>query len=477
MEKKAIEIEISPDEKEAYVTLNLKPINSDDESPAIKLPEIETIVSAIKTAGIVAEIDMEAINTAIETESWDRKITVARATSPRTGEEGSVDYLFSTNLKPKPKVLDDGKVDYHDIGVICFVKKDEPIARRIPPKMGIIGRTVKGNPIPALKGNEANISPGPNTYFAEGKDDELRAACAGSVSLDKDKIVKVEKTVHLKEGVNYSTGDVDFPGDVFISGDVRSGFTVNSGGNVEIIGVVEDAVIEAKGDILVKGGFTGSGKGQIKSEKNVIVKFIENQNVEAKDTVQIGESCMHGFVTANNNIELNTGKGLVIGGHLKARKNITAKVIGNVQQSLTKIELLGSEEFYAEIRKVEAEIEELKQRITQVKTALGALRRQKAEQLDPDPKLLEQLRSLQDTHFQMDDDIKNKEVALEKQQKTGEYSGEIQILSKVHPGAMFIAGEVELVLTQEAGKATLKRVEEEIVNIEGKQSQEAEAES
>jgi len=77
----------------------------------------------------------------------------------------------------------------------------------------------------------------------------------------------------------------------------------------------------------------------------------------------------------------------------------------------------------------------------------------------------------------LDEDITKKEIALEKQQKTGEYSGEIKVLSKVYPGAMFITGEVELVLTQEAGKVTLKRVEEEIINIEGKQKQDAETES
>jgi uncharacterized protein (DUF342 family) len=43
---------------------------------------------------------------------------------------------------------------------------------------------------------------------------------------------------------------------VFIGGDVKSGFSVKTKNDVEVGGVVEDAVIEAGGNVTLKAGFS-----------------------------------------------------------------------------------------------------------------------------------------------------------------------------------------------------------------------------
>ena len=50
---------------------------------------------------------------------------------------------------------------------------------------------------------------------------------------------------------------------------------------MDIGGTVEDAQIECGGNILIKQGFTGGGKGLINVKKNISITFMWNQEVKA----------------------------------------------------------------------------------------------------------------------------------------------------------------------------------------------------
>ena len=54
--------------------------------------------------------------------------------------------------------------------------------------------------------------------------------------------------------------------------------------------MVEDSIIKSKGNVLVKGGFIGSGKGKIEADGDVTVYFAENQTIVANNVKILREA-------------------------------------------------------------------------------------------------------------------------------------------------------------------------------------------
>src|SRR5690606_15317621 len=114
--------------------------------------------------------------------------------------------------------------------------------------------------------------------------------------------------------VDFSTGNIDFIGSVKVMGSVRNGFSVKAAGNVEIMGRLEGGFINTGGNIVVKEGIVGQGKGNIKAGGSVYARFLENAQVEARKDVLVGDSIMHSTVRAGGKIVVNGKKGKIVGG-------------------------------------------------------------------------------------------------------------------------------------------------------------------
>ena len=113
---------------------------------------------------------------------------------------------------------------------------------------------------------------------------------------------------------------------------------MEAGGNVEVMGVVEGAVIKAGGDIILRRGMQGMGKGILISGGDIVARYIENSNIQAKNNIK-AEAIMHSNVKCGNKLELSGKKGLLVGGSCKVGKEIIAKVIGSHLATATDIEV------------------------------------------------------------------------------------------------------------------------------------------
>jgi uncharacterized protein (DUF342 family) len=71
---------------------------------------------------------------------------------------------------------------------------------------------------------------------------------------------------------------------------------------------------------------------------DIIARYIENSNVEAKHDIK-SEAIMHSNVKCGNKLELSGRKGLLVGGSCKVGKEINAKVIGSHMATVTDIEV------------------------------------------------------------------------------------------------------------------------------------------
>ncbi|WP_284142985.1 FapA family protein [Caloranaerobacter azorensis] len=108
--------------------------------------------------------------------------------------------------------------------------------------------------------------------------------------------------------------------------------------DIEINGVVEGAVIESNGNIIVKRGIQGYHKGKLISRGNIYTKFIENSDIYADLDIH-AEAIMHSKVISGNNIEVNGKKGLIVGGICKAKNEIRAKTVGSPMGTVTVLEV------------------------------------------------------------------------------------------------------------------------------------------
>lgn len=324
----AVSVMVSPDKMKAFIT-----VTPPDGGRMLTSDEI---LSILGQHGITFGINKTTLETIAKYPVYNEMICIAEGTSPTNGQNGKIRFHFDISKERKPTILDDGRVDYRELNMIESVSKGQVLCSLIPPQPGTSGKTVVGGDIPALDGKPAVLPRGRNVE-ASPDGVQLIASIDGQVSYTEGK-VSVFANYEVKADVDNSTGNIYFVGNISIRGNVLSGFTVEAGGNVEVWGVVEGAVIKAGGDIILRRGIQGMGKGILISGGDIVSKYIENSNVEAKNDIK-AEAIMHSNIKCGNKLELSGKRGLLVGGTCKVGKEITAKVIGSYMATATEIEV------------------------------------------------------------------------------------------------------------------------------------------
>lgn len=294
---------------------------------------MEAVMSALAEKGIKDGILTDAIVDAIAAGSADG-IVVARGRPCMHGTDGRMESVLPEVRSRAPKVDEAGQIDYRDLGEILVVHPGDPLMVRHPPEPGSDGMTLLGDAIPAKPGKEVKFSPNlPGTTSNPDNPDLLLAAIAGQPVLVRGGMI-VEPLFKIQE-VNIASGNIDFDGSVVISGDVHAGMTVRASGDIEIGGVAENAILEAGGSIVIKGGAIGSlgqkgAESRIRCGGSFSAGYVQQARVEAGDSIFIDDIAMQSELSAINHIRVgDERRGQIIGGTTQAGLSITAKVIGS----------------------------------------------------------------------------------------------------------------------------------------------------
>ena len=324
-------VSLASDALEAFVTVRTP--------PRTPVPR-EMIDEALQREGVSYGVEEEKIEQLCQrTGVRGHPVVVAKGVRPGGGQHGNVEYHFEVNPRPKTVPTGDGRVDYKEAGVIQQVKEGDLLATRTPATRGEEGMSVTGVPIKGKSGKEAPLSRGPGTVFKDEDNLELYAAISGCAKLHKNGEVEVAGEYIIDGDVDYESGNIRFDGAVIVHGDVKSGFTIIATKDVEIRGIVEDAKIHCGGNLLVRGGFVGSGKGVAKVVGETHIRFLENQNVFGNGDIYIAEEIIHANVVTNGTVYVKFGKGAIIGGQVIARKAIEAKILGNIHYLKTNLQV------------------------------------------------------------------------------------------------------------------------------------------
>ncbi len=180
-------------------------------------------------------------------------------------------------------------------------------------------------------------------------------------------VVEVQEFYLVDGDVDYASGNIAFPKSVQVRGDVKAGFAVESGGDVEILGLVEDCTVKAKGQVLVRGGFTGQGKGLLEGSGEIVLGYVRNQAVRGEGSIRVGKEAINSRMQSRHSILVD---GLLAGGKIQARQGIECQVAGTETGTPTLLEAGYDYTLAEEMAKIREDMEKLGKHVRKLEDGL-----------------------------------------------------------------------------------------------------------
>ena len=404
----------------------------------------EEILSDLKSQGITYGICEDVLERFLRRREYCKDMEIALGRQKVRGQDARVEFLFNTDMKARPTLQEDGSVDFFHLNTVNSCNKGDVIARLIPAVPAIPGMTIRGEIIPGTDTKKAYLRYGKNTQLSEDGS-EVIALVSGHINLDGDR-VSVSDVLMLKN-VDNSTGNIDYYGSVQISGRVCENFRVKAGGNVIVEGVVEGAVIEAGGDVVIARGMNGMGKGKIMAGGNVIAKFFENAEVTADGYVD-SDSILHSTVKARDAVHVGGKRGFITGGRIYATNGIDVKNLGSNMGADTVVEIGAQPSMKLQIQDLQNELQEGNKLIRQARPIL----RSASQKIESGASLPEEqytyIRNLYTLYRMQKKELIEINNRLDKLQNILENSKNASVIVRgdVYAGTRIVIGDVSMVV-------------------------------
>lgn len=390
---------------------------------------------------------------------------IADGMPPVQGADGRIEFVFQSllNDEPKPKEMDDGRVDYYNIVSIPNVARGQLLARKVAPTKGTDGCDVTGMVIVAKQGKEVLIKQGKNVVLNEDRT-LLYAAIDGQVSFSDDKKINVFPVFEVNGDMDFSVGNIDFVGTVVVRGNVPTGFRIKAAGDIRILGSVEGAELEATGTIEIKSGIVAQDKGSVIAGNNIKTSFIQNGNVSATGDVIVSQSIMFSQVRAGKSIICRGAKGFIIGGTLQAGEKIVARVFGNASATPTILEVGAKPELRNELTTIQREMQTLYENMKKADQGLNVLNQllQTTGELSPEKRAMQI--KLTNTRLTLEKEIKKMDGRRQEIEKLieGDSPASVEILSIMYPGIKLVFGRLVRFIKQEFSHTRFIAIDGEI---------------
>lgn len=446
-------IEISRDGLKGYITLI-----EDEGNNSSKEIKMDQVLEKIKDILKIGLDEGKLINILLN-KYYNEKTLIAEGKLPIDGKDGYVKYNFEENKILKPKVLEDGTVDYRELNIINNVNKGDILAELIPPKEGIPGFKVTGDIIPFKQGRYPNLRYGRNVRLLDNGV-VLVADSDGLVELKDNKITV--HNVYEVDNVDSSVGNIYFNGTVMVKGNALNGFQIKATGDVEIKGVIEGSYIENSGDIIVRQGIQGYNRLTIKTKGNVTTKFIENAIINSDRNIT-AEAIMHSQVSSKDKIEVIGKRGLIVGGIIRAGREIKARTIGSTMATITILEVGVDPEIKTRHDEIGSNIKDFESNLNKIVKSLNLLDKLKEsgridrEKLEMYLKLLKTRNSIMGELEKLKKEYKIMNETIHNLSK-----GKIIVSDTIYPGSRIIIGNSTMFIKDEMKRCTFYREDGEI---------------
>jgi hypothetical protein len=406
-------------------------------------------------------INDEQIERLVKAPMYHIDILIAEGDPPKHGENAGLNVLIRTEKDIRPKELPDGSVDYKDLGIIQLVYTGDVLCEKTPATAGEPGTNIYGAAVSAKPGKDTVMPAGKNTVVSEDKL-LLLAACDGHADIVNRKI-QVLNSFTVPGSVSNSTGNINFIGHVQVDGNVLTGFKVEATGNITINGTVEGADIIAGGNVIIKEGVNGSGKGIVKSGGYIKTKYIQAGNVQAVGDIEAA-FILHSEVHSGSAISLIGSKGTIVGGHATAMKTITTLAAGSRNSYVATLLEVGNDPIVlARSREIPKLLESNRKDAAALLRGINLLSEyKKAGRITPDK--LETLQRSITTYKTLTQEAAELESELEGIQETIAESGfgSVNIAGSAYPGVIIIIGPERFPIENKYDRCSFARIDCEI---------------
>ncbi len=251
-----------------------------------------------------------------------RGVVIAEGKQPGPPVDGRIEW--AADFFKSGFVVDEetGALNYRKPAAERNVTTGQLMAMVHPPQPGEDGIDVFGNRVPGKRGRPALLRAGANVR----QEGECHYALRDGRIQWNGKALSVDEVLVIRGDVGLKSGDIDHRGTVLISGDVGPDSVVRASGDIEIEGTVEQADIEAGGNLVIRGGIMGRGRDKIYVEGFIHAKFILDSELEAGHDILVDREIVQSRVKCMESISIPNGR--IVGGDAVARAGFIVGQVG-----------------------------------------------------------------------------------------------------------------------------------------------------
>lgn len=396
----------------------------------MKVPDIMRL---LKHQDVKQGIYRDRIKKMLKEKRFNEKIVVAEGKEAVNGQDGYFQYFFRKELNRKPRILEDGSVDYKNMELFESVEKNRLIAEYHSATQGMFGYDVKGQLIspkrgkelPPLKGNGFMLSEDRKKYYS---------LLDGIIELDEENRKMDIRNLYVVPGnVDASTGNINFNGDVNVMGNVEAGFLVAATGNIVIDGYCEGCRIFAGQDVVIRKGCQGQNTGEIVAGGDISGQFFESIKMTAKGDI-IASYLLNCQLSAEGTLQVMGRRGVIIGGYVCAKQGVDCYGIGNIAEIKTILEVGIDKEDMAAYQELSKKIDKVDAELRTCESALNKF----MEQVERDEKTVALVERL--TKAVYTKKLEKKELLQEREQRmvrlTKQKGARVKVTGQVYPGTL-----------------------------------------
>lgn len=436
-ERECYKLTVGPDKMQAYARFYAASEGGEDMTA-------QEMINDLELRGIKCGILTDAIEGFFKRREYCEDILVAEGRAPVQGKNAYIEYKFNTDKKAKPTLKEDGSVDFFHLNILNHCDKGDVLAVLHPEEPGLPGENLLGEVIQPAEVRKTVLKYGRNIELSEDQT-VLTAQVSGHVEL-------VEGTVFVSdelavENVDTSTGNIDYDGNVQINGNVATNFQVKAKGDIVVKGVVEGAVLEAGGNIVIARGMNGMGRGILKAGGNIISKFLENVTAQA-DGYVASESILHSRVTAGGEINVDGRRGFITGGRVCATGSVNVKTLGSDMGADTIVEVGADPKIKERISELQKQIQENTRLLQTVQPTLISAKQKLAKGVKLSPEQIKQIQSMAALNKEKTEAVAaaGKEIEELKKQVGNSAETMVRVKGEVYPGTRICIGDVSMVV-------------------------------
>ncbi len=382
-----VHLEVTADKMAAYLTLTRS-----YGGETVSLTQVKALMDAESIAyGVLHNVIKQCLE-----DGEVAKICVAQGDSVVPSVEAQFECLLPKAKERRPRINEQGSVDYRDLGAMMVVHPGDHLMRRTPANPGKPGRNILGQVLKPDSVDDPMFAVG-QEGVASPVDENLLIATITGQPIVIPRGMKIEKTITVKN-VDLSSGNLVFDGSVVITGDVKKTMKVKVDGDVLIKGIVEAAEIIAGGDVIINGPVVGSGSVRdvlgnvdastaiIRAKGSVSANIVEYGYVSAGNNIFIAEMVLHSELNGINEViigKTSSAKGQAIGSKVRSGLLVRVAEVGSPVGVSGEL-VIGLDPVYRkELERVDEDIAANSQRLMDIEKLVASLAKQSGSEIAP----------------------------------------------------------------------------------------------